>query len=162
MVVSFDTLPNSLNEFSILVNEGMTAPEKTCALFICSVNILAQNMSEGLDAINMLKGPQPLSVFEKSWFKDRIVNKKYLAMAYFNGSTPENNYTPTKPYSLTFLKDPRPQDCEDGYMRLQIKTPAFDSPRYIKLRQKGDNWYIWDVNSIMLGVRIPKQDDPWA
>ncbi len=162
VVVSFNNLPNSFNEFSTLVNEGLTVPQKTCALFICAVNILSQNTTEGLEAINLLKGPQPLSEFDKSWFKDRISDKKYLAMAYFNGATPENNYTPTKPYSITFIEDPRPQDCEPGYMRLQIKTPAFDSPRYMKLRQKGKNWYLWDVNSIMVGVRIPKQDDPWA
>ncbi len=162
MEVCFDTLPSSISEFTTLVNEGLTAPEKTCALFICAVNILAQNIHEGLDAIDLLKGPQPLSAFDKSWFKDRISDKQYLARAYFNGASPENNYTPTKPYTLTFIRDPRPQDCEAGYTRLQIKTPAFDSPRYLKLRQKGENWYIWDVNSIMVGIRMPKQDDPWA
>ncbi len=162
MIVSFDTLPTSLNEFSSLVNEGLTAPEKTCALFICAVNLLGNNLNEGLEAMNLLKGPQPLSAFDKSWYKDRISDKPYLAKAYFSGATPENSYTPTVPYTLSFLPDPRPQDCEDGYMRLQIKTPAFDSPRYLKLRRKGDNWYIWDVNSIMLGVRTPAKDDPWA
>ncbi len=162
MTVSFDILPNSLSEISTLVNAGLTKPEKTCALFMCAVNMLAQNLNEGLQAIDLLKGPQPLSAHDKAWFKDRISDKKHLAMAYFNGSTPENNYTPTKPYTLTFTEDPRPQDCEAGYISLQIKTPAFDSPRYLKLRQKDENWYIWDVNSIMMGVRTPKQDDPWA
>ncbi len=162
MTVKFETLPNNITEFSVLANNGLTKPENTCALFICAVNMLANNLNEGLNAINLLKGPQPLSTFDKSWFKDRISDKPHLAMAYFNGSTPENSYTPALPYSITFMQDPRPQDCEAGYMRLQIKTPAFDSPRYMKLRQKGENWYIWDVNSIMLGVKTPAKNDPWA
>ncbi len=162
MVVSYNALPSSLDEFNNLVMEGLSAPEKTCALFICAVNMLGQDLEEGLKAIDLLKGPAPLSNFEKSWFKDRISDKKYLANAYLGGATPENSYTPTIPYTLTFMPDPRPQDCEPGYMRLQIKTPAFDSPRHIKLRQKGENWYIWDANSIMLGVKTPAKDDPWA
>ncbi len=162
MVVNFSSLPGSVAEFGVLVNEGLTKPEKTCALFICAINMLGQNIEEGLEAINLLKGPAPLSTFEKSWYKDRISDKKYLAMAYFEGSTPENSYTPTTPYTLRFAPDPRPQDCEEGYIRLQMKTPAFDSPRKITLRQKGENWYIWDANSIMLGVKTRVADDPWA
>ncbi len=164
MTISFNSLPNNFAEFEIYVNKqgALAKPERTCALFICAINLLAKNFEEGIAAINLLKGPQPLTAMEKSWFKDRIGDKLYLSMAYFVGSTPENNYVPTTPYTLEFLADPRPQDCEAGYIRLQIKTPAFDSPRYMKLRQKADNWYIWDVNSIMLGVKTPAKLDPWA
>ncbi len=161
MNVTYEKIPN-LSEFKTLVEKGLTKPEKTASLFICAVDILGKNFEEGLEAINLLKGPQPLSAFERQWFKDRISDKKYLAMAYFEGSTPTNSYTPTTPYTINFLPDPRPQDCEDGYIRLYIKTPAFDSKRYIKMRSKGENWYIWDINSIMLGVKTRVVDDPWG
>ncbi len=162
MTVNYNSLPQSLMEFKMLVDNGLNAPEKTASLFICAVHLLGVNFNEGLDAINILKGPQPLSNFEKQWFKDRISDKKYLAMAYFEGSAPENSYTPTTPYTINFLPDPRPQDCEQGYIRLYIKTPAFDTKRYIKMRSKGENWYIWDINSIMLGVKTRVADDLWA
>ncbi len=83
-------------------------------------------------------------------------------MVYFKGSTPENSYTPAQPYTLEFLPDPRPQDLESGYMKLYLKTPAFDTPRGITLRSKGSDWFVWDYNNLMLGVRTPVKDDPWA
>lgn len=162
MTVQFNSLPTSLAEFQAMTSEGYTNPERVAGLFLCALDLYAQNAKDGIDAINLLKGPQPLSPTEVSWFRDRMSDKKYLPRAYFEGSTPENNYTPTTPYTLVFSPDPRVQDTEAGYIRLYIKTPAFDNPRYVKLRQKGNDWFIWEVNSIMLGVKMRKQDDAWA
>lgn len=90
------------------------------------------------------------------------INKKYLPLAYFDGATPENGYGPTQPYVLNFYPDQRPQDCEEGYMRLFLKTAGADADRPIKLRQKGDNWYLWEYSSILTGIRVPAEEDPWA
>ncbi len=162
MTVTFNKLPNTVNDFQAIANMGFDKPERTAALLFCALKIFAEDSAQGIQALNILKGPQPLSKTEEAWFKERLGDKLYLPMAYFNGATPENNYTPTTPYTVSFTSDPRPQDCEAGYLRLYVKTPAFDTPRPIKLRQKGSNWYIWDVNSIMLGVRQPVKDDVWA
>ncbi len=162
MTVNFQKLPSTVQEFEMLVKAGLDKPERTAALFICAIHILSQDRQAGIDAINLLKGPAPLSLRDIAWFKDRIGDKLYLPMAYFNGSTPENSYTPTMPYTLTFTSDPRPQDCEEGYIRLYIKTPAFDTPRAIKLRQKGSEWFAWEYSGIMMGVRTRAKDDPWA
>ena len=63
---------------------------------------------------------------------------------------------------LNFYPDQRPQDCEEGYMRLFLKTAGADAARPIKLRQKGDNWYLWEYSSILTGIRVPAEEDPWA
>ena len=47
-------------------------------------------------------------------------------------------------------------------MRLYLKTAGADSPRGIKLRQKGDNWYLWEYSSVLVGIRTPANEDPWA
>ena len=62
--------------------------------------------------------PRPLSTYEIQFIRDRLMDKQYLPLAYFDGATPENNYTPSEPYTLRLYADPRPQDCEAGYLRL--------------------------------------------
>ena len=32
-------------------------------------------------------------------------------------------------------------------------------PRPIKLRQKGDFWYLWEYSGILSGIRIPSEVD---
>ena len=68
--------------------------------------------------------PRPLSNYEIQFIRDRLMDKQYLPLAYFDGATPENNYTPSEPYTLRLYADPRPQDCEAGYLRLYLKTAA--------------------------------------
>ena len=162
MAITFDSLPTNISEFTALAEGKLTNPEYTCALFLCALNIFINNKDEGIAAINILKGPQPLSPTEINWFKDRVSDKKYLPKVYFAGSTPENNYEPTKPYTVNLLPDPNPSYCEEGYLRLYVKEKGFDSPRAFKLRQKGDCYYIWEVLAIMTGVRTPVAQDPWA
>lgn len=162
MSVVFDTLPTNIAEFRTLAEGKLTNPEYTCALFLCALDIFAKNKEDGIAAINILKGPQPLSPSEISWFKDRMMDKPYLAKVYFEGATPENNYTPTVPYTVNFYPDPRPQDVSPGYMELLVKGAGFDAPRFFKLRAKGDCYYFWEAPSIMMGVRTPVAQDPWA
>ncbi len=162
MTVTFNKMPGNIGDFQAIANTGFEKPERTAALFFCALNLFVKDSTQGVQALNVLKGPQPLSQTEIAWYKERLGDKLYLPMVYFDGSTPENNYTPSLPYTVNFMQDPRPQDCEAGYMRMYIKTPAFDTPRAIKLRQKGGNWFLWEANGIMMGVRTPAKDDVWA
>jgi len=90
------------------------------------------------------------------------MDKAYLPMAYFEGATPQNSYTPNAPYTLEVYPDPRPQDVEAGYTRRYLRTAGADSPRSITLRRKGDEWFLWEYAGILLGIRIPANEDPWA
>ena len=89
-------------------------------------------------------------------------DKPYLPLAYFEGATPQNNYTPAQPYVLNVLPDPRSQDIEAGYIRVFLKTAGADAQRPVKLRKKGGQWYLWEYSSILSGIRIPVKDDPWG
>ena len=88
--------------------------------------------------------------------------KSYLPLAYFGGATPANNYVPSTSLTLEVIADSRPQDIEEGYLRLFLKMTGADSPRPIKLRQKGDFWYLWEYSSILSGIRIPSEADAWT
>ena len=162
MKVTVNSIPKTLEEFNALAEIGLKAPENTCALFLCAVSLFDKNKDDGVKALNMLRGPRPMVPYDIQFLRDRLSGKSYLPLAYFNGATPENGYQPTAPYTLKVLEDAKNQDVEEGYLRVFLKTPGADSPRPMKLRKKGDEWFLWEYSSILVGIRTPKAEDPWA
>lgn len=160
--VVFDRMPETLEEFSSMAQMDLTKPENTCAMFLCAVNLFVKDRDAGVAAINLLKGPVALNPHEISFLADRVRDKGYIAKVFFEGAIPGNNYTPDIPYTLSLYADGRPQDVEAGYLRFYLATAGADSKRAIKVRQKGDNWYLWDYPGLFTDVRKPAMDDPWA
>lgn len=113
--------------------------------------------------LNFLRGPRPLNGQEISFLNDRFRDgKTYLPFTYFAGSTADNNYTPTRPYTIR-VESNHTSHVEQGYMKLFIPCGGADTPRPIKLRQRGSDgkWFLWE-QYLLTGVRIPKAADPWA
>lgn len=162
MKITIQSVPTTFDEFSALPQNDLSKPENTCALFLLALHLYIKDTDAGIDAINMLRGPRTLSNYDMQFLRDRLRGKTYLPLAYFEGAVPENNYTPGEPLTLEVLPDSRPQDIEEGYIRMFLKTAGADSPRPIKLRQKGGLWYLWEYSSILSGIRIPVAEDPWA
>ena len=162
MTVVFSKFPKNLDEFKAMPFADMKTPENTCAMFLCAVNLFANNKSEGTEAMNILRGPRPMLPYDVQFLTDRLRGKKYLPMAYFKGARPDNNYKPDEPVTLEVIPDKRPQDIEEGYIRVFLETAGADSPRPVKLRRKGDMWCLWEYSSVLSGIRIPKEEDPWA
>ena len=162
MKTELTSLPDSYEQFIRLAQADLTVPKNTCAMFLLALKLYIENKDMCIDAINFLRGPRPLNNYDIQFLNDRLREKTYLPLAYFDGATPQNNYHPTTPYSVTFTADPRPQDCEAGYMRLYLTTAGADSPRPIKLRKKDDKWYLWEYSSILTGIRVPASEDAWA
>lgn len=161
MQVTLTSLPATLAEFQ---NLPLNTPEEVVAGFLCSLHLYVKSPNDGVEAMNILRGPRPMTPYDSQFLRDRLRGKEYLATAYFNGATPQNGYTPTVPYVLNVQADPRPQDIEPGYLRVFIATPGADSPRPIKLRQKPSTgqWFLWEYSSPLSGIRIPAAQDPWA
>ena len=163
MQITIQELPGSLQEFEALAG-GPRASEKICALFLCALSLFDGNQDAGTAAMNLLSGSRTMTPYEQQFLRDRLRGKSYLPLAYFEGATPQNGYQPTVPYVLNVLADSRPQDMEPGYLRVFQKTAGADSPRPIKLRQKGSTgeWFLWEYSSILSGIRIPTEEDTWA
>lgn len=161
MQVTLTSLPATLAEFQTL---PLNTPEEVVAGFLCALHLYVKNPNEGVEAMNILRGPRPMTPDDSQFLRDRLRGKEYLATAYFNGATPQNSYTPAAPYVLNVQADPRPQDIEPGYLRVFIATAGADSPRPIKLRQKPSTgqWFLWEYSSPLSGIRIPAAQDPWA
>lgn len=159
---TFAALPESAEEMKALPEASMDTPFKTAALTVCALCAFAASPDIGIEMLNCLRGPRPLSGIDISFIKDRFRGERtYIPFSYFAGAKPENDYTPTQPYTVTVTSDAHSYD-EQGYARLYIASGGADSPRPIKLRQKGDGqWCLWE-QYLLPDIRQPKSSDPWA
>lgn len=160
---TFAALPESLAEMQALPEASLDSPFKTAALTVLALCAYAADKSIGTEMLNWLRGPRPLSGQDISFLNDRFCDgKTYLPFTYFSGSKPENNYTPDQPFKIV-IESNHTSDDEAGYMKLFIPCGGADSPRSIKLRQRGSDgkWFLWE-QYLLAGVRIPKEEDPWA
>ena len=159
---TFAALPESVDELRALPEASMDTPFKTAALTVCALCAFAAVPEIGTEMLNFLRGPRPLSGQDISFIKDRFRgNRSYIIFSYFAGATPENNYTPREPYTVTVTSDAHSYD-EQGYARLYIASGGADSPRPIKLRKKADGqWCLWE-QYLLPDIRQPKANDPWA
>ncbi len=162
MQVMFQTLPKTAEEFISMPEFGFTTPFQVAALFIVAICAYPENRNECYNMIDALKGPQKLSGMEKQFIRDRMMGKaEYIGKAYFTGATPENNYTPDHPYTVV-VEESANTYAEHGYAKVFLRTNGADSPRPVKLRKKGENWFLWEHTGPLSDIRIPRAQDPWA
>ena len=159
---TFASLPESLAEMQALPEASLDTPFKTAALTVCALCAYAADKNVGTEMLNWLRGPRPLNGQDISFLNDRFRGgKTYIPFSYFAGATPNNDYTPTEPFTIT-IESNHTTDAEQGYAKLFIPCGGADSPRPIKLRMKGDGkWLLWE-QYLLTDIRQPRSSDPWA
>ena len=161
-IFTFVKLPENLIELQTLPESSLDTPFKTAALTVLALCAYAADRNIGLEMLNWLRGPRPLNGQEISFLNDRFRDgKTYLPFTYFAGSAPDNNYTPSQPYTIK-VESNHVSAVEKGYMKLFIPCGGADSPRPIKLRQRGSDgkWFLWE-QYLLTGVKAPKSSNPW-
>lgn len=160
-VITINALPESLSEMQALPEASLDSPFKTAALTVCALCAFAADEHIGTDMLNFLRGPRPLTGYDISFMKDRFRgNRTYIPFSYFEGAVPGNDYTPSEPFKITIQSTSHSNDTE-GYVKLFIQCGGADSPRPITMRQKGDQWFLWE-QALLTDIRQPKSSDPWA
>ena len=158
---TFSALPKNLAQLQALPEAVLADPFQTAALTVCALCVYAEDRTAGTEMLNWLRGPRPLSGYDISFLNDRFRDGKYVPYSYFAGASSENDYTPAQPYTLTFEAGPY-ADANPGYKKLHIRSGGADNAREVVLRQKGDGtWLLWD-QFLLVGIRQPKSQDPWA
>jgi hypothetical protein len=159
---TFAALPESLAQLQALPEATLDSPFKTAALTVCALCAYVADKQIGIEMLNFLKGPRPLTPFEISFIDDRLrYGKSYVPFSYFAGATPDNQYTPAQPYCVTVFTNPY-SAANEGYMKLFIRSGGADHPREVVLRMRGDGkWFLWD-QVLLPDIRAPKAQDPWA
>ena len=158
---TFAALPESLAQMQALPEATLTSPFQTAALTVCALCVYAADRTIGTEMLNWLRGPRPLGAYDISFLNDRFREGHHVPFSYFAGAVPENDYTPSQPFTLTIEAGPY-ADANPGYKKLHIRSGGADNAREIVLRQKGDGtWWLWD-QFLLVGIRTPKSADPWA
>lgn len=162
MTITFDKLPSNLEELKAMPEASLSEPEYTAALFLAVMMHYPVNKEETYEMLEFLKGPYGLSTYEKQFLADRMSDgQEYVVRSFFNGTSPENDYTPSMPYTV---ETERGFDQEiDGRMKIFIASSGADSKRHILLRHKPstNQWFIED-QMLLAMIRAPKSSDPWA
>lgn len=159
---TFSALPESLAEMQALPEASLDTPFQAAALTVLALCAYAADKNIGTEMLNWLRGPRPLNGMDISFLNDRFRgNRTYIPFSYFAGAKPNNDYTPTQPFTIT-VESNHVSAAEQGYMKLFIPCGGADSPRPIKLRMKGDGtWLLWE-QYLLTDIRQPKSSDPWA
>lgn len=156
----FSEIPSTLDELKSLPEAKLETPFMTAALTVLALCRYEKDVNSAIEMINFLKGPVDLTEYDKQFLRDRLKGKSYVPRSYFEGTSPENDYTP--PYPLTIkVFEYAYSYSEDGYAMLEIRSSGADSPRQIKLRKKGSEWFLWQ-QYLLPDIRTPKKDDAWA
>ena len=160
---TFEKLPMSLEEMKSLPEIAMDDAFKTAALSLLALCAYSVDREAGREMLDFLRGPRPMSPAELQFLNDRLMDgKDYVARSYFEGATPENEYTPTTPYTVKVISNQYSKLEGGNYMQLWIHSGGADSPRSITLRKTGGGtWYLWEQN-LLSDIRIPKSQDAWA
>lgn len=157
----FDSLPVNAEQLKALPEASLDTPFKTAALTVIALCRYSENKDEAIEMLNFLKGPQPLNTYELQFLRDRFMDEKdYVPRSYFKGAVPSNNYEPSKPYTIEVFDNPYSYTNE-GYAMLLMTSGGADSPRQIKLRRKGEQWFLWE-QFLLPDIRKPAAKDPWA
>jgi len=163
--IVFQAMPETLEEFTALPQAAMATPFETAALTVAALCVYALNKDVTVAMLNYLKGPKPLANPEISFLATRMAqnNKSgFLGASYFNGATPQNDYSPSEPYTVTVSENPYSY-TNQGYAVLYIKSGGADSPRPLTMRQsKDEKWYLWEYPGLLSDVLSPESTNPWA
>lgn len=153
----------SLEALKALPEADFQDPFKTAALTVSVFAVYPQNKDAALEMLAFLKGPEPVSPYDKTFISDRFSDKDYVPRSYFEGATVENNYTPKMPYTITVSDNPYSYTNEN-YATLYITSAGADSPRSIRMRKKPSTgqWFVNEYGGILMSIRTPKALDPWT
>ena len=160
--ISFPSLPATLDELRALPQASLATPADTAALTVLALCLYPENKAFSLAALDFLRGPRPLSNFDKQFIADRFMDgKDYVPRSYFNGATPQNNYTPAQPLTLRVTAGPY-AFAQEGFAKLELRSGGADSPRAVQLRKAKDGkWYLWE-QFLLPDIRKPESENPWA
>ena len=162
--VTLAQLPTSLAQLQQMPEGALQKPEHTAALTVAALCLYPVDREASLEILEFLQGPRGLSAYDKQFLADRFRDKDYVPRSYLAGATPQNNYEPTEPYTVTVFENPYSRDqLAEGYLTLHIRSGGADSPRQIKLRNKPSTgqWFLWE-QFLLSDIRPPVAADPWA
>ena len=90
----FSALPESLDQLKALPENSLDTPFKAAALTLLALCAYVADQNIGLEMLDYLRGPRPLSAYDKSFLKDRLMDKNnlFIPFSYLKGAVPANEF----------------------------------------------------------------------
>ena len=159
---TFPTLPKTLSELKALPEATLTDEYAVAALSLLALMRFEEDREESLAMLNFLKGPEPLTPMGIQQISDRFMDGKfYKVRSFFEGATPQNQYTPSQPYRIKVTSNP--YSFSDNWATLYLTSGGADSQRPVKLRKKPSTgqWFLSEIQYLS-DIRMPTAIDKWA
>ncbi len=159
---TFAALPASVAELRALPEAVLATPFAAAALSLAALACWERTPEKAYEMLDYLKGPEPLSPYEKQFIRDRLEGKAYKVLSYFEGATPANGYTPDVPYRIRVSENPYSYP-QENWATMFVTSGGADSPRQIRLRHKPSTgqWFLVELQCLS-DIRVPAAADPWA
>lgn len=159
---TFAKTPASVEELKALPESTLDTPFKTAALTLLALCRYKDDPEAAFAMLDALKGPEPLSPYEKQFLRERLAGKEYKPFSFFAGAAVDNDYTPAVPYVIE-VEDNSYSYPEENWATLLLRSAGADSQRPIKLRKKPSTgeWFLNEI-ACLADIRTPKSSDPWA
>ena len=165
--IKVDKMPNSVSEFVALRNQIATSPEGGATMFVLALKLCVDNPTVGEQCLviatdrsrlqqgSVYKGFQ-LFAPDNNRVKRQLNSYPYVVNSYFKGANPENAYTATLPYVLSFSSNAYSGNKKAGTFKIFVKCYGADSPRPIKLVKNNKGyWKAVEWSSIIMGIKKP-------
>ena len=161
MTITFDKLPANLEELKALPIASLDEPEYGAALFVAAMMHYGVNKEETFEMLDFLIVPYEVTEFQKQFIADSMADGDHVVRSFFNGTSPDNDYTPSMPYTIETERGFAQET--DGRMRILMTSSGADSKRFITMRHKPstNQWFV-EEQMILGMIRTPKSSDPWA
>lgn len=162
--VTLKQIPVNLAQMKAMPEAALREPQHAAALTIAALTLYPVDKEAAMEMLHFLQGPRGLTPYDRQFLADRFRDKDYVPRSYFAGATPQNNYEPTVPFTLTFFENPHSRNqINEGYLTLHIRSGGADNPRQVKLRNKPSTgqWFLWE-QFLLSDIRQPVSADPWA
>ncbi len=160
---TFESLPANVEELKKLPEAALYDVYAVAALSVLALTRFEADREASIAMLNYLKGPEPMSNMDISMISDRFMDGKfYKVNSFFDGATPQNNYTPDKPYKIKVTSNPYSFENEN-WANLFLTSGGADNPRQVRLRMKPSTgqWFLVEIQ--YLGdIRPPVVADKWA
>ena len=177
---SFNALPRNIEELKTLeVNnrEYFSSPHFVTALFICCLNRMTDNSADAWNMINYLR-THTATVGENNILKVSNVVMQDVVQnllekdtngypvsnglrSYFEGSSPDNKYTPTAPpYKVTIVEQSDIYTTEDGVLCAKLYAVSSGDDNLVgplKLREIEDHgWLVYSGEQVFTKKMKPQ------
>ena len=113
MIITFDKLPNNLEELKAMPQASLNEPEYGAALFLAVMMHYYVNKDETYEMLEYLKGPYGLSTYEKQFLADRMADGEHIVRSFFillRHKVSTNQWFIEDQMLLAMIRAPKSQD----------------------------------------------------